>query len=85
MSDTLVTPWSGSTLRPRPEPARALSALAAPTAGGTATRAGWSLLTPWSGTTVVVRPVPAVRALPTLAPTLPAPRPAADEVLPALV
>ena len=85
MSGSLVTPWSGSTVAVRPQPVVSLTALAAPVGGRSGSAAGWSLLTPWSATRLAPPALPVVTGLPTLAPTLPVPRPAGDEAVPALV
>lgn len=82
--DLLTVPWCDTPLSAPVHPApTSFAGLPAPAAGQVrAARPGEDLLAcPWSATRLTLRRLPAVTALPTLAPTVPAPRAAADEVL----
>jgi hypothetical protein len=82
--DLLTVPWSGTPLRApvRPTPT-SFAGLPAPVAGRRSPgRPGADLLAcPWSGTRLILRRLPAITGLPTLAPSLPAPRTAHVQVL----
>lgn len=87
MPDPLVTPWTGTALRPLPEPgwacfpglARAAVDPSACSSGAGAAVALWSVALP------VPRPLPVVDGLPVLAgaPAVPLPRPPEPSLRPA--
>ena len=85
LADPLVTPWSHLALDPPPVPPPvSFARLAAPVGRARMHAVGPDLLAcPWQGTEMTLRRLP-VTALPTLAPTVPAPRaPAAEALEPA--
>ena len=84
MLNALSTPWDGRAVPPAPARPVSFEGVAAPVGaprGGRTT----SLVCPWSSTGVPVPQRHPVTSLPTLAPTVPVPRAAAEVAVPAEV